>query len=692
MDFKIFFNSIIVFLLSLYGDPALPRKVVQIVIDYVISLLHSVLLPNLKNDITQILISSNVSESVRIKIDICFEQYKNVFDSFSTEANRFSILKKNGYLEPEEKIIRSLFIEKIKENETILVPENAYATYIPLRHSLKCFLEIPGLFQQIISFMNKLSKETTIISNVLLGELWKRKYLNTTSDILMPIYISYDDIESGNALGSHAGVNKFGAVYAMIACLPPHVSSKLNSIIFTMLFYSEDRKRFGNKIFMHLIDELNYLRETGILVINDDKCMKVKFQFFTPIGDNLGLNSMLGFMESFKALSFCRICKLKVQETYTATIEEPNSLRTAENYEEDVKSDNPKEEGIKEPCIFNLIKNFNVIENSNVDLMHDLFEGVCVYVMRSLLFTFIFVQEKFTLEELNFKVQNFKYGESVSNKPPIITYNKIKKKFNLKMSASEMLCFVRYFSLIMGDKINLYDEHYQLYIYLRKILDIVCSPRYTKTDVTDLIEYIKEHNSLYIKFYGNLKPKFHFLIHYARLLLKNGPLLNTSAMRFESENQRTKSAALSSSNKKNLILTVAIKQALVMCKTFNDLNFSKNIVFGTVLKMPTNMNRTYYNDVTINGIKYKINTCIVVDISKSEKVFGQVIQIFEENNEISFEMKIVNEITFREHFYAYVVKNTEKTVIEKFENLPVIMSVTMVSLNNTLYIIVPYKL
>lgn len=224
-------------------------------------------------------------------------------------------------------MIGSSFIEKIEKNDTILVPESAYATYIPLKKSLKIFLEIPGLFKQILSYMSSLLKESAVISNVLQGELWKKKYLNSDSDILIPINIFYDDIESGNALGSHAGVNKFGAVYAIIGCLPPHIASKLNSIIFVMLFFADDRKKFGNKIFLNLIDELNFLRETGIFINYEAKCIKVKFQFFAPIGDNLGLNSMLGFMESFNASSFCRVCKLTVQESYTAIKEEQSSLR-----------------------------------------------------------------------------------------------------------------------------------------------------------------------------------------------------------------------------------------------------------------------------------------------------------------------------------------------------------------------------
>ncbi len=45
-------------------------------------------------------------------------------------------------------------------------------------------------------------------------------------------------------MGGHAGVNQLGTVYVWIPCLPPWLASKLESIIYSDLFRSSDRKRF----------------------------------------------------------------------------------------------------------------------------------------------------------------------------------------------------------------------------------------------------------------------------------------------------------------------------------------------------------------------------------------------------------------------------------------------------------------
>lgn len=100
MDIKIFFNRLIFYILTLYGDPTIPRKIVQDFIDYMINLLDSLLLPQLQNDM-QILLSSNVPDSVCKKVKNGFKQYTDILEPFSTEAKRFSILKKKDILNPK---------------------------------------------------------------------------------------------------------------------------------------------------------------------------------------------------------------------------------------------------------------------------------------------------------------------------------------------------------------------------------------------------------------------------------------------------------------------------------------------------------------------------------------------------------------------------------------------------------------
>ena len=72
--------------------------------------------------------------------------------------------------------------------------------------------------------------------------LWQSKKKNNEGKNVLPLFISFDDYETGNALGSHAGVHKVGATYVSIPCFPPEYQATLSSIFIALLFYSSDRK------------------------------------------------------------------------------------------------------------------------------------------------------------------------------------------------------------------------------------------------------------------------------------------------------------------------------------------------------------------------------------------------------------------------------------------------------------------
>jgi len=119
------------------------------------------------------------------------------------------------------------------------------------------------------------------------------------------------------------------------------------------------------------------------------KEINVKFQLVLICGNNLGLNGMLGFVESFSTSHCCRICKADSTQIKSLTVECDQLLRTKEQYSIDIVTPNPKKSGIKEKCVFNSIENYHFLENVSVDAMHDFLEGVCLYVLESLLFTFV---------------------------------------------------------------------------------------------------------------------------------------------------------------------------------------------------------------------------------------------------------------------------------------------------------------
>lgn len=114
------------------------------------------------------------------------------------------------------------------------------------------------------------------------------------------------------------------------------------------LFHSQDAKKYGvDKILSPFVDDVKVL---------EDKGMKVSFTelplygtIAQVTGDNLGLNSIHGNVESFTSNYYCRRCLID---------KAPGCF------------------GIKRNSIQNSLSHFSVSENFVLDIMHDILEGV----------------------------------------------------------------------------------------------------------------------------------------------------------------------------------------------------------------------------------------------------------------------------------------------------------------------------
>ena len=89
MDYVLIITNILTFILSLYADPNLPRKIVDIVIDFIHGFLRKVYIPSLKRDILTILQNEKVTDFSLKEVEKCFNKYVSIFESVETEAKRF---------------------------------------------------------------------------------------------------------------------------------------------------------------------------------------------------------------------------------------------------------------------------------------------------------------------------------------------------------------------------------------------------------------------------------------------------------------------------------------------------------------------------------------------------------------------------------------------------------------------------
>lgn len=404
--------------------------------------------------------------------------------------------------------------------------------------------------------------------------------------------------------------------------------------------------RYGNdQCLRALVHDIKRLEENGVSIETSDGEKIVHFIMALITGDNLGLNTVLGFTSSFNHNFFCRFCKAPKSLTQKMSVADPNLTRDKDNYEEDVIGNNVQLTGIKEQSIFNEINSFHVTSNFAVDILHDISEGVCHYDMCHIINHFI-KSKYFSLETLNARKYMFNYGEiEIDHRSPKITKAHL-ANFKLKMTAREMLSFVHLFLLMVGDLVP-EDDHVWLFMLdFLEIIDILLSNEISHSLAERMRHLIRKHNQDYVCFFNDtLKPKHHLMLHYFNIVLQSGPPRFYWTFRFESKHKEFKTYARNITSRKNICVSLAKKYQLKFaCMLFEKEKPENYTVHGCI---PTNYKeliRTYCNRHKIDANNYNCYSECAYNSKKYKKgyfISQYIDHIFPENVLIYEIMQIV---------------------------------------------------
>lgn len=181
--------------------------------------------------------------------------------------------------------------------------------------------------------------------------------------------------------------------------------------------------------------------------------------------------------------------------------------------------------GVKKECPLNEIQNFHCANNYVFDPMHDFFEGICPYEVKLVLNQLIFVEKLFSLSFLNDRIALFDYGFTErKNKPSAnLTDASIKhtSDHHMKQRAMQSWLLTRVICFLIGDQVPAGNEYLLLLSLLLKIMEIVVSPKLTKSILPDLQSLISDHNNLFKELFpeNRLINKHHqHLTHYPRCM------------------------------------------------------------------------------------------------------------------------------------------------------------------------------
>lgn len=209
---------ILKYISQLYNNNTIPRSAIKNIIENTSELLTN-LIQNMKSQLQ--------SENVDVSLSTSNSNYTEPFKNFNTEFKRFSYLEKLEFLIKPKSFFIGQILDNVNTTSGVKIKmKNCEGQIIPIETVLKKFLELPNVLHSILSYIAK-ENSCNNISSIFNTSLWK--FLTSKYDknrIILPLYIFFDDFETGNPLGTHAGVHKLGAMYFTLGGIPPKYSSQ----------------------------------------------------------------------------------------------------------------------------------------------------------------------------------------------------------------------------------------------------------------------------------------------------------------------------------------------------------------------------------------------------------------------------------------------------------------------------------
>lgn len=551
--------------------------------------------------------------------------------------------------------------------------------YIPIQKLLKCILESKNFMSTVLQYQ---CSNDGILRDFNDGQYCKEhNFFSNPQNLQLLLYV--DECEVANPLGSKAGLHKIGVVYCTIMNMPPKYRSSLSNCFLVSMFNAGDVKTYGyDAILRPLVDDIKKLETDGVHIDSDVYNGTVKVSIAQVSGDNLGVNGICGFVESFVGNHYCRHCKMHRNDTWYSSIERPDVLRTGEDHEVDIDINNPAMTGVKSSCLLNDVENFHVTNNIAPDIMHDLLEGICSLEVHLVLA--VLIQEGFfTLDLLNSRVTSFDYGlQDLKNKPSVISASKLQTPDGpTHQTAAQMWCLVRHIPLLIGDRVPEDNEYFELLLLLLDCMDIIFSYEVTVEETLFLKHLINEHHQLFLELFParHLKPKHHFMTHYPRQIRMLGPLIRYWTMRFEAKHGFFKRLGHIVCNFRNILKTLSYRQQMYFCynmmsakdlvKRDQEVGPGSSVLVASLPNariLEAALGVHLLDEVylakwcVVHGNKYQKNMVVVTGkTDELEPVFQRIVYVICMEDGIKLVTEPLNLVKFDRHSHCYVVQEPQ---------------------------------
>ena len=389
------------------------------------------------------------------------------------------------------------------------------------------------------------------------------------------LQLFYDGLGVTNPLRSQGVLHNVGVFYYTVKNLPQHFNSCFGNVHLLAVCNSHDLAVYGyDAVLEKFVCEMKHLSSVGItgeFPLLGHTTVHANLCHVTC--DNLALNSLLGFIESFSGNYFCTLCYASSDEIQTNFREELFIKRTATEYSKDLvelpgmlKQGKVHCRGVKRYCTLNDLDGFHVTDNCSLDIMHIVLEGIVPVELSCILHGLCIDNKCLGLDILNKEVLLMwrKVTVEQTHKPPELS-KLLPPGHGLmpSMKAVQYFAFLKYLPLAIGKFVSEDNAHWQFLLHLSHLVDLIFARHFTRDMVLHLKDVIEDHLFTFVELYScysvKLKPKHHLLVHLPSIILKNGPLIGMSCMKYELKNSFFKRCAHVVCNFTNICKTLAYR-------------------------------------------------------------------------------------------------------------------------------------
>lgn len=546
---------------------------------------------HLKQKVTECL---NLDEElIEQSINDVFAGFEDPFSNLQTTSSQSSFIQKNmNYVQPVEYILGSHIGFKNKGAKRQMCETSDTMVYIPILESIEQLLSNPRIFDMVTS-PSKQCKEG-VFYDIRDGACFKYNPIFQINTDALQIIIYHDEIEVCNPLGSHIGKHKVDLYYYTLANINPKFRSKLCAIRLVAIARAKDVAKYGcGKILTPILNDLDKLA-AGYNFNLGGQPVKLYGAVVSCLGDTEGQHQWGGFKGSVGwAHQKCRNCLCRFEDMQNKFRDTEFTSRNLDQYHEQchdietapteaAKRDFQTTYGIVERSQLSELCHFDITKQLPQDIMHVLLEGSVQYEVRYILQHY-FDTGLVTLRQLNTAFSQLSLGyHDEKNRPPPLRESAFNGQdtYKMKQTAEQARIFLKNLPFVLMRFIPIEDLYYQLLLQITLIVQICFSPVTSVTRIHELQDVIELHLRSFKDLFPtvNITPKMHYMIHIPDQMLRLGPLVRHSCMRFEARHRYFKDIA-PLQNFKNICLSLAERYQLDDCANLSNDNPNHHPLF-----------------------------------------------------------------------------------------------------------------